>query len=167
MTFSNGITVSSGTVSFPTRSVGTAAINSDSISAGYVDFTSSGHSQINSTINNINSSLTGISYSASSGTTINNTLTLPANSISTSAINNGGYFALSSALSNYTLNTALSSYALVSSLVNYETSSSLTTTLSSYALNSALSSYVLTSSLSSYVTSSSISCFNARQLCIK
>ena len=159
LSFSNGINVSGGNVSFPTRSIGIGAINSDSISAGYVDFSSSGQSQINSlntTINNINSSLTGISYSASSGTTISNNLTLPANSIATSAINNNNYFALSLALSNYALNSALSSYALVSSLANYVTSSSLTTTLSSYALSSALSSYALTSSLSSYVTSSSL-----------
>jgi hypothetical protein len=156
---SGGISISSGTVSFPSKSISIAAVNSDSISAGYVDFTSSGQSQINSlnnTINNINSSLTGISYSASSGTTISNNLTLPAKSIATSAINNGGYFALSSALSNYALNSALSSYALVSSLANYVTSSSLPTTLSSYALSSALSSYALTSSLANYVTSSSL-----------
>ena len=156
---SGGISVSSGIVSFPSKSISVAAVNSDSIFSGYVDFTSSGQNQINSlnnTINNINSSLTGISYSASSGTAINNNPTLPANSISTSAINNGGYFALTSALSSYALNSALSSYALVSSLANYVTSSSLTTTLSNYALSSALSSYALASSLSNYVTSSSL-----------
>ena len=42
VTCSNGITVSSGTVSFPSKSISTGAINSDSISSGFVDFTSSG-----------------------------------------------------------------------------------------------------------------------------
>ena len=94
---------------------------------------------LNTSISSINTNLTGISYNAGSGTTINNNLiaksitdngslivnnglsvsgsvSLPVNSIATAAINNNGYFAITSDLSNYLLSsTASSTYALISS----------------------------------------------------
>ena len=133
LTCNGGSNVTSGSISFPSKSISQGAINNNSIADGFVDFSSSRQNQINSlntSISSINTNLTGISYNASSGTTITNNLvaksitdngslvvsnglsvsgsvSLPSNSIATAAINNNGYFAIASDLSNYLLsNTA-------------------------------------------------------------
>jgi hypothetical protein len=66
LTCNNGLSVTAGSVSFPSKSISQGAINNNSIASGYVDFTSSGQNQINSlntSINSINTNITGISYS--------------------------------------------------------------------------------------------------------
>ena len=50
------------------------------------------------------------------GLSVSGSVSLPVNSIATAAINNNGYFAITSDLSNYLLSsTASSTYALISS----------------------------------------------------
>jgi hypothetical protein len=85
-------------------------------------------------------------------------VSFPNNSISTTAINNNGYFALSSTLSNYlTTANAASTYQPIlqldtiptSNSVKYLNSGAIYNALSNYALSSALSSYLLSSTASS------------------
>ena len=141
---------------------------------------------LNTSVNTINTNISGISYNPLIGTTVNNNLVtksitdngslvsitngltvsgsvnLPVNSLSTGTINNNGYFALASDLSNYLLtSTASSTYALISSLSSYVTTTNLNSTLLNYitssALNSTLSNYVLSTTLSNYALITSLS----------
>jgi hypothetical protein len=172
MTLSNGLTVSSGTVTLPSRSIADSAlstnvplINGTNTFSGTVAFSTTTPTAPTALTTDNSTTLATTAYVKSNLSSYLTTSTASSTYATQSSLSSylttssaSSTYATQSSLSSYlTTSTASSTYATQSSLSSYLTTSSASST---YATQSSLSSYLTTSSASStYATQSSLSSY--------